>query len=38
MRGGGRREGKVEGLKGLRVRDGMGIIGEVIGGPRRFGS
>jgi hypothetical protein len=38
MKGGGRRESKVEGLKGLRVRNGMEVIGEVIACPRRFGS
>jgi hypothetical protein len=38
VRGGFRREGKVKGFPGLRVRDGMGVIRKVIGGPGRFGS
>jgi hypothetical protein len=38
VEGEGRREREVEGSKGLRVRDGMRVRGEVMGCPRRFGS
>jgi hypothetical protein len=36
VRGGRGRESEMERMKSLRVGDGMRVVGEVIGGPRRF--